>query len=581
MSDKEDPTPVPRTPTTMSDPWDENVSFSPSNTPSTAPDLNSDEWGVNSPLSHTERITHDPVSTAKGNKDYEAELLELLKPVPRETTSPGPFRPERDNPFDWVTSNLPSSPESSLDVKVAAPAPKQVDWYEGWDSQHECYYYFNDRTKESRWTKPEEEYVPCEGGEGDEEGGDVQGGQEQEQEQAKKPASDPAEPFFPPSQEPVEEKPSPFPKISSSSFDQPVSPSVANSDDAWDPSLVARLSIDQSINDDPWNPDAMKRLSIDDSILSSNTPAQNSQPTLRSSQSLPMQASLTHNNSAPVKDIPMAMAAYATALPPQPPPPPPPPAPPPPSQSQPQPQAQAQARGATPSRRKSAIERAAHEKVLTELTGCGPAVAADSLRKFNYDVNAAADYLFSHPEKITNSQNVGEEEEEEEVEVIAPPPNPSPFVARATLPSSREAHPEEFECPITMELMNDPVIAADGHSYERSEITAWLIKNNTSPKTNDELEHKMVTPNHALRIMIEDWKVKQQNREDLGKCRRGESSRFKKKSGAGAGAGAGPEMSGMPVLKKETKVPEVKKRYDGLQTEGGSKKKKPVGGFGF
>ena len=78
MSDKEDPTPVPRTPTTMSDPWDEHVSFSPSNTPTTAPDLNSDEWGVNSPLSHTERITHDPVSTAKVSAEQRRNYLSLV-----------------------------------------------------------------------------------------------------------------------------------------------------------------------------------------------------------------------------------------------------------------------------------------------------------------------------------------------------------------------------------------------------------------------------------------------------------------------------------------------------------------------
>ncbi|GMH97132.1 hypothetical protein TrST_g5387 [Triparma strigata] len=50
--------------------------------------------------------------------------------------------------------------------------------------------------------------------------------------------------------------------------------------------------------------------------------------------------------------------------------------------------------------------------------------------------------------------------------------------------------PKEFECPIAVESMEDPVFAADGHSYERSEITAWLINHNTSPMTNDELEHR-------------------------------------------------------------------------------------------
>ena len=51
--------------------------------------------------------------------------------------------------------------------------------------------------------------------------------------------------------------------------------------------------------------------------------------------------------------------------------------------------------------------------------------------------------------------------------------------------------------------MVDPVIAADGISYERKEITQWLASNNTSPKTNLALEHKNVIPNLALKQQIE------------------------------------------------------------------------------
>ena len=34
--------------------------------------------------------------------------------------------------------------------------------------------------------------------------------------------------------------------------------------------------------------------------------------------------------------------------------------------------------------------------------------------------------------------------------------------------------PEEYFCSISCELMVDPCFAADGHSYERANITAWL-----------------------------------------------------------------------------------------------------------
>ena len=33
---------------------------------------------------------------------------------------------------------------------------------------------------------------------------------------------------------------------------------------------------------------------------------------------------------------------------------------------------------------------------------------------------------------------------------------------------------ESAVCPITLELMRDPVMAADGHTYEREALLRWL-----------------------------------------------------------------------------------------------------------
>jgi hypothetical protein len=57
-------------------------------------------------------------------------------------------------------------------------------------------------------------------------------------------------------------------------------------------------------------------------------------------------------------------------------------------------------------------------------------------------------------------------------------------------------------CPITQDVMEDPVVCADGHSYERAAITQWLLARDTSPCTNALLLHKNVVPNHALRNLI-------------------------------------------------------------------------------
>lgn len=63
--------------------------------------------------------------------------------------------------------------------------------------------------------------------------------------------------------------------------------------------------------------------------------------------------------------------------------------------------------------------------------------------------------------------------------------------------------PKELLCPITQELLVDPVLAEDGHTYEREAITRWFGTGNTrSPVTNEELEGKQVLPNHVLRKLV-------------------------------------------------------------------------------
>jgi len=62
-----------------------------------------------------------------------------------------------------------------------------------------------------------------------------------------------------------------------------------------------------------------------------------------------------------------------------------------------------------------------------------------------------------------------------------------------------------FLCPITREVMRDPVIAEDGHSYERAAIQEWLSRRcarPTSPVTGAMLSSIDLFPNHALRSSI-------------------------------------------------------------------------------
>ncbi|NXG59276.1 WSDU1 protein, partial [Hemiprocne comata] len=71
--------------------------------------------------------------------------------------------------------------------------------------------------------------------------------------------------------------------------------------------------------------------------------------------------------------------------------------------------------------------------------------------------------------------------------------------------------PDEFLCPITRELMEDPVIAADGYSYEREAMENWIsTKRRSSPMTNLPLPSLMLTPNRTLKMTISRWLETQQ-----------------------------------------------------------------------
>lgn len=63
--------------------------------------------------------------------------------------------------------------------------------------------------------------------------------------------------------------------------------------------------------------------------------------------------------------------------------------------------------------------------------------------------------------------------------------------------------PEYMLCPITTQLMKDPVVCDDGHTYERAEITKWLAEKGTSPMTRKKT--KIVNTNFAIKKAIDDF----------------------------------------------------------------------------
>lgn len=66
--------------------------------------------------------------------------------------------------------------------------------------------------------------------------------------------------------------------------------------------------------------------------------------------------------------------------------------------------------------------------------------------------------------------------------------------------------PEELRCPISLQLMYDPVIIASGQTYERVCIEKWFSDgHNTCPKTLQSLPHLSLTPNYCVKGLVASW----------------------------------------------------------------------------
>nr|GMD11135.1 U-box domain-containing protein 26-like [Ipomoea batatas] len=68
--------------------------------------------------------------------------------------------------------------------------------------------------------------------------------------------------------------------------------------------------------------------------------------------------------------------------------------------------------------------------------------------------------------------------------------------------------PYHFRCPISLELMRDPVTVCTGQTYDRASIESWVATGNTTcPVTRAPLTDFTLIPNHTLRRLIQEWCV--------------------------------------------------------------------------
>lgn len=87
---------------------------------------------------------------------------------------------------------------------------------------------------------------------------------------------------------------------------------------------------------------------------------------------------------------------------------------------------------------------------------------------------------------------------------VAAAHQPPPVIP--SLPVTYDATiPEDYLCPISHEIMRDPVSTVLGHSYDRSAITEWFKRSSKCPLTGELLRDKRLIPNFTLQSIIGAW----------------------------------------------------------------------------
>jgi len=112
--------------------------------------------------------------------------------------------------------------------------------------------------------------------------------------------------------------------------------------------------------------------------------------------------------------------------------------------------------------------------------------AASNVRKETMEAVAAATVAIANAGSMTADGGAGG----------------SSVAAGPSAASEAAAVTDDYICPITAEIMTDPVTTLDGFTYEREAITEWLRTKDTSPTTGATLESKKLIPNHSLRSVI-------------------------------------------------------------------------------
>ncbi|KAL1370230.1 hypothetical protein AAHE18_01G044800 [Arachis hypogaea] len=152
------------------------------------------------------------------------------------------------------------------------------------------------------------------------------------------------------------------------------------------------------------------------------------------------------------------------------------------------------------------------EAITEQREGLGPssevlAKIADSLGlKSNQEVLIEAVALEKLKENAEQTEKTAEAEYIDQMIAVVTRMHERLSMLKQAESSSPVPVPADFCCPLSLELMTDPVIVASGQTYERAFIRNWIDLGLTvCPKTRQALAHTNLIPNYTVKALIATW----------------------------------------------------------------------------
>lgn len=158
------------------------------------------------------------------------------------------------------------------------------------------------------------------------------------------------------------------------------------------------------------------------------------------------------------------------------------------------------------------ISNIVKEAIRDQVEGVGP--SSDTLVKIaeclslrsNEEILIEAVALERLKENAEQSEKTGEAEFIDRMIALVTRMHDRLIMPKQSQSCSPVPIPPDFCCPLSLELMTDPVIVASGQTYERAFIKNWIDLGLTvCPKTRQTLAHTNLIPNYTVKALIANW----------------------------------------------------------------------------